>query len=218
MAVDDVATTDGFDVQMQTNHLSHYIITAELLPELELAAQLRGESRIVNQSSGNRKRPSKDLMPQYFQKRGGKLGGNSTKARYQRYQQSKLANAVFSYALHDMLTAAGSSTKAITCHPGITATNLQSTSAKSGGKLMLKLLSKIAQSPKDGAQHLVQSMCGLNVKSGDFWGPNGNSIKGPTKSFTPESLCTNPSSKKLIITESAAATGIELRVGAPFAQ
>ena len=32
MALKDVATPDGYDVQMQTNHLSHFLLTAELWP------------------------------------------------------------------------------------------------------------------------------------------------------------------------------------------
>ena len=33
---------DGFDVQMQTNHLSHFLLTREVYPLLETAAELRG--------------------------------------------------------------------------------------------------------------------------------------------------------------------------------
>ena len=218
MAFDDVATGDGFDIQMQTNHLSHFILTSELLSELEIAAHLRGESRIVNQSSGNRKRPSKNLESKFFQKLGGNLGGNSAKARYLRYQQSKLANAVFGFALHDVLQEASSSIKSVVCHPGITATGLQATSSKSGSKIMLKMLSRIAQSPEDGAHHLIQCMCGVNVHSGEFWGPSRNSIRGPTKKFIPETLCTSSCNKVLLIEESEKSTGVCLRVGAPLTQ
>ena len=43
MALADEATADGFDVQMQTNHLSHFLLTREVFPLLEKAAEKNGE-------------------------------------------------------------------------------------------------------------------------------------------------------------------------------
>lgn len=54
MALKDQATIDGFDIQMQTNHLSHFLLTKQLLPLLETAAEKRGEARIVNHTSISR--------------------------------------------------------------------------------------------------------------------------------------------------------------------
>jgi NAD(P)-dependent dehydrogenase (short-subunit alcohol dehydrogenase family) len=51
MALADVATTDGYDVQMQTNHLSHFLLLKEVFPLLEKAAAARGEARVVHHSS-----------------------------------------------------------------------------------------------------------------------------------------------------------------------
>merc|ERR1719512_232105 len=55
MATKDEATVDGCDAQMQTNHLSHFLLTAELWPLLEKAAELRSEARVVNHSSAARR-------------------------------------------------------------------------------------------------------------------------------------------------------------------
>eukprot|EP00958_Prasinococcus_capsulatus_P005402 scaffold523_cov446-Prasinococcus_capsulatus_cf.AAC.6 len=57
MASQNEGTVDGYDVQMQTNHLSHFLLTRELLPLLERGAELRGEARVVNHSSTARKVP-----------------------------------------------------------------------------------------------------------------------------------------------------------------
>ena len=42
MALADTATPDGYDVQMQTNHLSHFLLTKELFPQLAKAAAAAG--------------------------------------------------------------------------------------------------------------------------------------------------------------------------------
>jgi len=36
MALEDDATQDGYDVQMQTNHLSHFLLTQEVPPKHQL--------------------------------------------------------------------------------------------------------------------------------------------------------------------------------------
>lgn len=51
MALADVATDDGYDVQMQTNHLSHFLLLKEVFPLLEKAASERGEARVVHHTS-----------------------------------------------------------------------------------------------------------------------------------------------------------------------
>jgi NAD(P)-dependent dehydrogenase (short-subunit alcohol dehydrogenase family) len=38
MGVPDTRTADGFDVQIQTNHLSHWLLTMLLMPSLEVCA------------------------------------------------------------------------------------------------------------------------------------------------------------------------------------
>ena len=48
MALGDKATTDGYDCQMQTNHLSHFLLTKELWPLLEMQG---ANARVVNHSS-----------------------------------------------------------------------------------------------------------------------------------------------------------------------
>ena len=135
MALDDIATKDGFDVQMQTNHLSHFLLVKELFPLLQRAKELRGEARIVHHTSLARSSPKTPLEAKYLEKNGGNLGGNGSMffsgAKWERYHQTKLANSVFTLALKDRLE--GSGIKAVAAAPGLSATNLQVTTAKTGG-------------------------------------------------------------------------------------
>ena len=49
MALEDKAAKDGYDVQMQTNHLSHFLLTALLWERLLAAPE---GARVVQHSSG----------------------------------------------------------------------------------------------------------------------------------------------------------------------
>lgn len=129
MATPDRATVDGYDEQMQTNHLSHFLLTAELFPLLDKYSSAHGDARIVNHSSGARHyTPHQRLERKYFEKNGGNLGGSELKMMagpcFERYFQSKLANAVFTQALHNKLTAKNSNIKALCADPGMSATSL----------------------------------------------------------------------------------------------
>mmetsp|Transcript_10044 Transcript_10044/g.36695 ORF Transcript_10044/g.36695 Transcript_10044/m.36695 type:complete len:256 (-) Transcript_10044:604-1371(-) len=109
MAMKDVATADGYDVQMQVNHLSHFLLTKELFPLISNAAAAKGEARIVNHSSIARSTPKKPLEAKSLEKEGGKLGGDGKMATWTRYQQTKLANCLFTYGLRDRHVAGASS-------------------------------------------------------------------------------------------------------------
>jgi len=215
MAVEDKATKDGYDTQMQTNHLSHFLLTKELFPLLDAAAKSRGEARIVNHSSSARKFPSNPLEAKYLGKNGGNLGGNGNSfifggGRWQRYHQTKLANAVFTMALHDKLQARGSKVKALCAAPGLAATNLQVTTQADGGmvgawftRLVMWLFS---QSAEDGTMPLLTCMAGPEALSGEFWEPRGGLAGLPAK-IKPEPLFTDEASKAMLWAESGKAVG-----------
>ena len=59
MALKDQATKDGYDMQMQTNCLSHFLLTKELF-ELLLQSD---DARVVNHSSQARLRPPRLRRP-----------------------------------------------------------------------------------------------------------------------------------------------------------
>eukprot|EP00934_Nitzschia_sp_Nitz4_P002902 Nitzschia sp. Nitz4//scaffold60_size111251//107820//110271//NITZ4_004168-RA/size111251-snap-gene-0.200-mRNA-1//-1//CDS//3329555627//2892//frame0 len=181
MALEDKATKDGYDVQMQTNHLSHFLLTKELYPLLKKAAELRGSARIANHSSGLRRFPPTPLKEEYFGKNGGNLGGDGNKmgegARWERYHQSKLANAVFSMALNDRL-GSGSKVMASAAAPGLAATNLQLTTNQDGGMGDGMGLMEKSQSAEDGTMSILNACFSAETKPGMIWEPQG--LVGPS--------------------------------------
>lgn len=212
MALPDVATKDGYDVQMQTNHLSHFLLTRELTPALEKAAELRGEARVVNHSSGARNIPRKGLEAKYFGENGGDLGGDGASmlfmgARWVRYGQTKLANAAFTVELDRRLRAKGSKVRAVVATPGFAATNLQVTTAKSGGFHDAWIFKRMAQSAEDGSIPLLTCMASPGVESGGLYEPAKMRLYGPAKKFALEKTSVDESAGAMLWEESEKAVG-----------
>lgn len=192
MALPDEATKDGYDVQMQTNCLSHFLLTNGLF-ELLLKSD---DARIVNHSSQARLGPP--LEATYFGKNGGDLGGDGddeaagfSGPRWIRYHQTKLANCAFTYGLRDRLKASGiTHIKALVAHPGLAATQLQVTTARTGGMDADSDFMKQAQSPEDGALGIIRACMDPEATSGDFYGPEG--WTGFPKKLTPEESLYDP--------------------------
>ena len=219
MALPDTATGDGFDVQMQTNHLSHFLLSKELMPLLEQAAETAGEARIVQHSSSSRLGPSKVLQAPFLEKKGGQLGGEGSKRqtmlfrgpRWLRYNQTKLANAAFTAALHYKLQQKGSNVRALVAHPGLAATHLQQSTVKEGGmgSRFTGLFMRLGQSPEDGAMGILSCMCLPEAKSGQFYGPGSGMMarRGRAVPFDLESFYDNPETRELLWSKSEEAIG-----------
>lgn len=188
MALPDQATKDGYDVQIQTNVISHFLLTKELFPLLKKSKQ----ARIVNHSS--MARLGGPLGAQYFEAKGGDLGGDGTEEenvsfkgpRWERYHQTKLANASFTYGLQNKLKAAGiENVMPLLAHPGLALTNLQVTTAEQGGMDGNSEFMNQAQSAEDGATGIIRAVMDPEAKPGNFYGPTAG-WKGYPDLLTPE--------------------------------
>uniref|UniRef100_A0A7S1YHY4 Uncharacterized protein n=1 Tax=Grammatophora oceanica TaxID=210454 RepID=A0A7S1YHY4_9STRA len=193
----------------------------ELLPLLKKGAELRGEARIVHQSSMARRgagtsASSPGLEASYFEKKGGDLGGDSPGwmgPMSQRYSQSKLANSVFTMALKEKLE--GTNVKAVVAAPGVTSTGMLDSAMKSVHRVSFSdsivsfLLGRVAQSAEDGSMPLLAACFDPSTESGDFWEPeNCNNCFGPAvkvKKVDEKSI--NPDNSKLLWAKSEEAVG-----------
>jgi len=212
MAVPDAATVDGYDVQMQTNHLSHFLLTSELWPLLTKASELRSEARVVNHTSTAAYGPK--IQEKYFGKNGGNLGGDKVGClpfsgpRWNRYHHSKLANVVFTYALKDRAAAAASKVKVLVAHPGGAATQLQVKTAKEGGISSGVANMVVSQTAEDGACGIVLCSCQTDgVTDGGFYGPPGKMGLSGMAVLNKELKEGDPASREMLWKWSEAATG-----------
>ena len=199
MALKDQTTKDGYDVQMQTNVISHFLITRELFPLLRKSE----EARIVNHTS--MARLGGPLVVDYFEKNGGNLGGDGTEEenlsfqgpRWERYHQTKLANCAFTFGLKKKLEEANiTNIIPLLAHPGLAQTNLQVTTAANGGMDDNSDFMNQAQSAEDGATGIIRASMDKEIKPGNFYGPSAG-WKGFPDLLTPEDILFESSNIKI---------------------
>ncbi|KAJ6780783.1 hypothetical protein PWT90_05687 [Aphanocladium album] len=111
MAVEYKLSPDGFESQLATNHLGHFLFTNLIMDKI-LASSA---PRIVNVSSdGHRLAPIR--CGDY------NFDGGKTYNKWTAYGQSKTANMLFSISLAHMLGSRG--LESYSLHPGVIGTNL----------------------------------------------------------------------------------------------
>lgn len=212
MAFPETKSKDGYDCQMATNHLSHFILTKELMPLLELVATAKGDARVIQMSSEARK--GGDLEAKYFGKEEP-LGGESIGSKMERYHQTKLANILFSNALNDKLAQTGSKVKSYCAHPGLATTNLQVSTAQNAGCCVGCLCNCMfdcvtSQSPEDGAVGIFMCMFEPDLEPGGIYGPHPTWTHGPAvhlPSAQDVPVCNKEESKALLWSLSEQACG-----------
>ncbi|MES0490042.1 MAG: SDR family NAD(P)-dependent oxidoreductase [Leptospirales bacterium] len=193
MALKDQATKDGYDIQMQTNCISEFLLTKELFPLLRKSK----EARVINHSSNARLGNPLDIK--YFGKNGGNLGGdgneeensNFSGPRWQRYHQSKLANCAFTYGLKQKLEQHNiNNVISLLAHPGLALTNLRFQTIETGGMETNSPIMGNAQTAEDGALGIIRACSDKEAKSGNFYGPK--EWTGFAEVLPPEDLLLDP--------------------------
>jgi NAD(P)-dependent dehydrogenase (short-subunit alcohol dehydrogenase family) len=163
-------TEDGFELQFGTNHLSHFALTALLLPLLRKAQA----PRVVNVSS--------------LAHRGGKIDFANLQAErkynsWAAYQQSKLANLLFTFELQRRSDAYGWGLMSNAAHPGFARTDLIPNGPGTGGLKgigMKALGSFMSHSAEAGALPTLYAATAPEAVPNGYYGPNGlYELKGP---------------------------------------
>lgn len=151
-------TTDGFEMQLGTNHLGHFLLSGLLIDLVETAA-----GRVVTLSS---------IAHLSGEIRFEDLMGERAYSPMSAYTQSKGANLLFALELDRRLQASGKKAVSIACHPGYTNTNLQSTGPTGFFNFLYKITNPIfAQSGPEGALPTVLAAAGIEARRGGYYGP-----------------------------------------------
>lgn len=162
MACPLMRTTDGFEMQIGTNHLGHAYLTRLLLPKLKAQTE---KSRVVVLSSEGHNMGCIDLDDLNYSKRSYSQWGA--------YGQSKLANILFSKELARRLNEEGLGDKIVTysLHPGVIQTNL--TRHMGAQKIMMSMMKPILKSIPQGAATTITAA----TQPVDTLPPSGSYLK-----------------------------------------
>jgi NAD(P)-dependent dehydrogenase (short-subunit alcohol dehydrogenase family) len=163
-------TSDGFEMQLGTNYLGHYALTAHLLPWLRRGNQ----PRVVNLSSLAHRSGAINF---------GDLQSARSYSSWKAYCQSKLAMLMFALELQRRSDAAGWGLMSNAAHPGFARTDLIANGPGTSG--LLWQLNKsfqpyISQSAAEGALPTLFAATSPEAKAAGYYGPNWfYELKGP---------------------------------------
>ena len=161
-------TADSFEMQLGTNHLGHFALTARLLPLLRRSSG----PRVVSVSSLAHRTAFIDFDD---------LQGARVYSPWKAYGQSKLATLMFALELQRRSDASGWNLISNAAHPGFSRTGLFA----SGPGGLISLASDFAapffgQSATDGARPILFAATSPKAAPGAYYGPDGmGELRGP---------------------------------------
>jgi NAD(P)-dependent dehydrogenase (short-subunit alcohol dehydrogenase family) len=167
MATPHRTTADGFELQLGTNHLGHFALTGLLLDRLRSAPA----ARVVTVTSHAYAFGKIDFDDLNWERSYGP---------WRAYCRSKLANLLFARELQARVDGAGLPMRSVACHPGYSATGLQTAGPgmKGGGLYgrlnagsMAVLNRIVATDASYGAGPALYAAAEPGVAGGDFVGP-----------------------------------------------
>lgn len=157
-----IETVDGFEGQLGTNVIGHYLLTARILPLL----QATPAPRIVHLAS------LAHLRGRIFL---DDLNAERSYNPWARYQQSKLAMLLFAQALQRHSDAGGWGIASVAAHPGLAATNLFRRGPEESlyARLRTGVIDLLCQDGAAGAWPVLMAATAPDVQGGGYYGPTG---------------------------------------------
>lgn len=152
-------TEEGIEKQFAVNHLGYFLLTHLLLPHLIKAK----EARIVNVGSGNHFRGKIHFDDIHLENNYHPLRA---------YNQSKLANLLFTYELDRRLIAEDRNHISVNCaDPGLNNTQIGGKNTIWLHRLLWNIRRRQGQDPNDGAKCQIYLATSPEVKgvSGKYW-------------------------------------------------
>ncbi|MBF4515646.1 SDR family NAD(P)-dependent oxidoreductase [Flavobacterium sp. ANB] len=153
-------TVDGFELQFGVNFLGHFALTAHLFPLLKKTPN----ARVMTLSSG-----AATLVDGIVFEN---LKLEKPYDAQREYGVSKLANVLFAFELHKKLKALNSTIISVAAHPGVVYTDLQRHIPSEILETAFAEFKEVSQ-PWQGALPSLFAATESTVKSGEFYGPDG---------------------------------------------
>ncbi len=192
-------TANGFELQMGTNHMGHFALTAHVM-DLLFSTE---NARVVNVSSIAHKQGRINFDDLPWEQR--------TYKAMQAYSDSKIANLYFTYELAKKLEGNPDAPIVVAAHPGWTATDLQRHSG------LFNFMNRfIAQDIAMGALPTLYAAVGPSVQSGDYYGPEGMiEFKGYPKKVSSNKLSHDGAVATKLWDLSEESTGVHFNLNTP---
>lgn len=154
-------TADGFELQLGTNYLGHFALTAQLLPLLRNGKQ----ARVVTLSSVAAREGVIDFED---------LQAQGVYKPMRAYGQSKLACLMFALELQRRSDVAGWGIESIAAHPGISRTDLlpNGAGAWSVGGFLRRFMWFLFQPAGQGALPTLFAATSPQARGGAYYGPD----------------------------------------------
>jgi NAD(P)-dependent dehydrogenase (short-subunit alcohol dehydrogenase family) len=199
MAVSQARSVDGFELQLATNYLGAFALTALLLDRLT--------DRVVMVSSQAHRSGRIALDDLNWQRR--------RYSRWGAYGQSKLADLMFAYDLQHRFTAAGSRLRAVAAHPGTASTNLTRGMHMPPWveAISTVVINGFGQSAASGALPLLYAATVPDLPGGSYIGPDGlHEMRGAPTVVGSSKASHNRDIQRLLTGEAERLTGVTLRI------